>query len=427
MAEHRLPLRSGEIEGLARRIAHDIDAQFPAPQAARVDAQEKWLTAVTTDLRQHRGESIVVAGEWQPSPVHALAHLLNQTLGNVGSTVFYAESAEVNSVDVAARAVPGPSSGDNQLGSLKDLVGDIDAGKVDALFILGGDPVYTSPADFEFLQHLSKVRRSIHLSSHLDETSALCTWHIPQTHFLESWSDARSFDGTVSIIQPLIAPLYNGKSAHELLGAIIQQQPIRNDYEIVRDHWRSQNLWPDFEKGWRKALHDGFIAGTESKKKDVRVKTDDASFRDPVRAESPVDSLEVTFRPDPSIWDGRFANNGWLQECPKPISKLTWDNAMLVSPALAQRHGLDNDDVVEFSFRRAHSSRAGLDHARAGGEHNHPATWAMAASAPGESATGSDSMPTHSGSPMPSGLARVRHFARPATRIISSPPKPITD
>jgi molybdopterin-containing oxidoreductase family iron-sulfur binding subunit len=350
MAEHRLPLRSGEIEGLARRIAHEIDAQIQAPQAALLDAQRKWLAALTNDLRQHRGESIVIAGEWQPSPVHALANLLNQTLGNVGSTVFYAESAEANSGDVGARAVPAPSSVANQLGSLKDLIGDIEAGKVDALFILGGNPVYTSPADFEFAQHVSKVKRSIHLSSHLDETSALCTWHIPQTHYLESWSDARSFDGTVSIIQPLIAPLYNGKSAHELLGAIIQQQPIRNDYEIVREHWRSQNLWPDFEKGWRKALHDGLIAGTETKKKVVRVKTD-AFFRDPGRAEPTGDSLEATFRPDPSIWDGRFANNGWLQECPKPITKLTWDNALLVSPALAQKHGLNSDDVIELSFR----------------------------------------------------------------------------
>src|SRR5262249_51263137 len=147
--------------------------------------------------------------------------------------------------------------------------------------------------DFEFAQRLSKVKRSIHLSTHLDETSALCNWHIPQAHYLECWSDARSFDGTASIIQPLIAPLYNAKSAHELLGAMIQQQPIRSDYEIVRDHWRSQNLWPDFEKGWRRALHDGLIAGTEAKRKEVRVKRDAQVFSNAARSETPNQSLEA--------------------------------------------------------------------------------------------------------------------------------------
>jgi molybdopterin-containing oxidoreductase family iron-sulfur binding subunit len=352
MAEHRLPLQSREVEALTRRIAHELDAQVQAPGGSLPVTDAKWLSALVTDLRQHRGESIVIAGEWQPPAVHALAHWLNETLGNVDSTVFYTDSPE----ETGARAVPARSSVHNQLDSLKDLVGDISAGKVDALFILSGNPVYTSPADFEFAQQLSKVKCSIHLSTHLDETSALCTWHIPQTHYLESWTDARSFDGTVSVVQPLIAPLYNGRSAHELLGAMFQQQPIRSDYEIVRDYWRSQNLWLDFEKGWRKTLHDGLIAGTEVKKKEVRVKKDDAVFTISAPAETPTDSLEICFRPDPAIWDGRFANNGWLQECPKPITKLTWDNALLISPALAERHHLKNDDVVELSFH-AHTLR----------------------------------------------------------------------
>jgi MoCo/4Fe-4S cofactor protein with predicted Tat translocation signal len=346
MAEHRLPVSSVAIEALARHIAHELGAQIQAPDMPLPDTATKWLSAVIADLRQHRSECIVIAGEWQPPTVHALAHLLNETLGNAGSTVSYADTLEYD----GARAVPARSGVANQLDSLKDLVADMNAGKVDSLFILGGNPVYTSPADFEFAYHLSKVKRSIHLGTHLDETSALCTWHIPQAHYLESWSDARSLDGTVSIIQPLIAPLYNGKSAHELLGAMFQQQPIRSDFEIVRDYWRSQNLWPDFDKGWRKSLHDGLIAGTEAKKKDVSVKKDGPVFTNSARPESQNESLEVCFRPDPSIWDGRFANNGWLQECPKPITKLTWDNALLISPTLAQKHDLKNDDVVELNF-----------------------------------------------------------------------------
>jgi molybdopterin-containing oxidoreductase family iron-sulfur binding subunit len=343
MAEHRLPLRSREIENLARRIAHEFDPQIISYDAPLPDAQAKWLAAVIADLRQHRSESIIIAGEWQPPAVHVLAHLLNETLGNVGATLCYTQSAEASPTATGAPAAI-------QLDSLKTLIGDISAGKVDALFILGGNPLYTSPADLQFAEHLSRVKRSIHLSTHLDETSALCTWHIPQAHYLESWSDARSFDGTVSIIQPLIAPLYNGKSAHELLGAMFQQQPIRSDYEIVRNHWRSQNLWPDFEKAWRKAVHDGVIAGSQAKKKEVRVRKDTPVFTNSAPAQTPNESLEVCFRPDASIWDGRFANNGWLQECPRPITKLTWDNALLISPTLAEKHKLQNDDVVELNL-----------------------------------------------------------------------------
>jgi molybdopterin-containing oxidoreductase family iron-sulfur binding subunit len=239
----------------------------------------------------------------------------------------------------------------NQLESLRELVDAMKAGKVEALFMLGGNPAYNAPADFEFGESLAKVKRSIHLSSHLDETSILCTWHIPKAHWLESWSDSRSFEGTVSIIQPLIAPLYNGKSAHELLGAMIQQQPIRSDYEIVRDYWRGQKVWPDFEKGWRRALHDGLIGGTEAKRKEVHVKKDAAVFKNAAHSQPQEQTLEICFRPDPSVWDGRFANNGWLQECPRPLNKLTWDNAVLISPALALKHHLKTDDVVELSFQ----------------------------------------------------------------------------
>jgi molybdopterin-containing oxidoreductase family iron-sulfur binding subunit len=349
MAEHRLPAGSGEIETLARRLAGQVSAQTEPVETPLTDSQMKWLAAVAQDLEQHRGESIVIAGEAQPPAVHALAHLLNESLGNVRNTVFYSETGEANPM--------------NQLESLRELVEEMKAGRVEALFILGGNPAYNAPVDFEFGEHLTNVKRSIHLSSHLDETSVLCTWHIPEAHWLEAWSDSRGFEGTVSIIQPLIAPLYNGKSVHELLGAMTQQQSIRGDYEIVRDYWRAQNIWPEFEKGWRRALHDGLIPGTEARQKEVRVKKDAAVFKlaaHPQPEEQSVGKgarsastlpLEVSFRPDPSVWDGRFANNGWLQECPRPLSKLTWDNALLISPVLAARHHLKTDDIVELGFQ----------------------------------------------------------------------------
>lgn len=363
MAEHRLPMSSGEVEGFARFLQKAIVGETDVPVQGSSPANTRWLAALAKDLRAHRGASIVLAGEWQPPVVHALAHALNHALGNVGSTVHYSEPAEADPV--------------NHLQSLQELVRDMEDGAVDSLFILGTNPVYATPADLNFGGALSKVPRSIHLGLDLDETAALCTWHIPQAHYLESWSDARAFDGTVSLMQPLIAPLYGGKSAHELLGAMSQQQPIRSDYETVRDFWQAQKLWPDFEAGWRQALHDGFIQHTALKPKQVQIKTDFLDHLAPTgrpgsgaisvqtvirsvptkdgpkprKFKSLSGAIEVNFRPDPNLWDGRFANNGWLQECPKPASKLTWDNAILISPRVAELGALATGDIVELSLR----------------------------------------------------------------------------
>lgn len=338
MADHRLPVSSGEIELFARWIGHRVGAGVPAPQITLTEAQSKWLEAMANDLQQHRRSSLVIAGEWQPPMVHALAHAINQALGSAGNTVHYTESAEARPL--------------NQLQSLRELVAGMRTGTVDTLFILGGNPAYNAPAELGFEELLSRVPRSVHVGLYLDETGARCTWHIPQTHYLESWGDARGFDGTVSLAQPLIAPLYGGKSVYEVLGAMTRQQPIRGDYEIVREFWVKQNIWPEFDAGWRKALHDGFIAGTKSRAKDARVKEGFAQAAPgPAAPARKPGELELCFRPDPNLWDGRFANNGWLQECPKPVNKLTWDNAVLISPALAERSGLATEDVVEVSFQ----------------------------------------------------------------------------
>ena len=205
--------------------------------------------------------------------------------------------------------------------------------------ILGGNPVYNAPADFGFADRLAKAGLSAHLSLYHDETSALCHWHVPLAHELETWGDQRAFDGTVTIQQPLIAPLYGGRSAYELLAALMKD-PNRAGYEIVRETWKQNWGEKDFETRWRTAVHDGVVAGSEEPVKAVALKAEGAPSPVPSAAGARADALEVVFKPDPTVWDGRFANNGWLQELPKPWTKLTWDNAALMSPRTAERLGL---------------------------------------------------------------------------------------
>ncbi len=338
MADHRLSLRASEIEEFARALAGALGVTG-APSSVLLTAdQAKWLTAVARDVSERRGSCLVVAGDQQSAAVHAWAHTINQALGNVGSTVIYTDPVEAQPI--------------NQTASLGELKSDIDAGRVELLLILGGNPVYNAPADMRFGERLLKVPKRIHLSLYHDETSALCQWHVPEAHYLESWSDTRAFDGTASIVQPLIAPLYGGKSAHEVL-AVFTDQPERSGYDLVRDHWKTQHPGGDFEQFWRKSLNDGVIAGTTlppiivSPRISVSLGVEWAvpEGRSSQAAQSATDNpapdaMEIVFRPDPSVFDGRFANNGWLQELPKPLTKLTWDNAALISPATAERLGL---------------------------------------------------------------------------------------
>ena len=361
-ADHRLPLKPSQIEEVARAIGSRVGAGGPGgtgssaeARSAKVDGsgREQWVDAIAKDLSAHRGRSLVVAGDHQPAAVHALAHAMNDALGNAGTTVVYTPPVEAEPV--------------NQLDSLRDLVADMNAGTVDLLVIVGGNPVYTAPADLKFADCLNKVQLRAHLSLYDDETSALCQWQIPETHFLESWSDARAYDGTVSIVQPLIAPLYGGKSAHELLAAM-SDRPERTAYDLVREFWsRGERdvaaVSPAFEAAWRRWLHDGVVPDTAFAPKRVAISQ---TWRDAGRVAAPAaaSGLEIAFRTDPSILDGRFANNGWLQELPKPITKLAWDNAVLVSPATAARlkgggvpayrggeHGQIISDLVELRYR----------------------------------------------------------------------------
>ena len=408
-ADHRLALRASEVEGFARAVASRLGVSA-AGGGTVPEAAQAWMDPLVTDLQNARGRSLVLAGDAQPPIVHALAHAINEALGNVGSTVAYTQTAEARPVD--------------QLAGLRELVGEMNAGTVSFLLILGGNPVYTAPADLNFADALQRVTLRAHLGLHHDETSALCHWHIPEAHFLESWSDVRADDGTVTIVQPLIAPLYNGRSAHEVVAAFAPGGP-RSGYDLVRAFWSgtgvaaapaagsaepqaaaapapggpqavgantpqnpanatdprgagqapapaaptnqpsSTQQGPNqagvggpatpqlvplaaaptaFDRDWRRWLHDGIVPNTAFEPRPVAVKGDFAQAQPAPAAQG---DLEVVFRPDPSIYDGRFANNAWLQELPKALTKLTWDNAALVSPATAARLALVSGDVVE--------------------------------------------------------------------------------
>jgi molybdopterin-containing oxidoreductase family iron-sulfur binding subunit len=343
-ADHRLALKPSAIADMARQIA----AAVGVGTAGSGSADQKWVQAIANDLRAHRGTSLVIAGDSQPPAVHALAHAMNQALGNVGQTVAYTQTVEVEPVD--------------QLESIRTLVADMQAGRVDLLIILGGNPVYNAPIDLDFGAALDKVQTRVYLATHNDETAERCQWHIPAAHFLESWGDARGHDGTASIVQPLIAPLYNGRSPHEVV-AVLSDRPERSAYEIVREYWQQNapaEAAADFDASWRRWLHDGVIAGTAFAPKTVTLT--DAAANPP--AGEAATGTEIAFAVDPSVHDGRFANNGWLQELPKPITRLVWDNAVITSPATAARlqaenspssrggeHGTITSDVVELRFK----------------------------------------------------------------------------
>ena len=330
-ADHRLPLRAVEIAGFARAVASGLGV---VPDVnIRLEQNESGLfKALMGDLDKHRGSCVVIPGDQQPPAVHALAHAINAALGNVGKTVVYTDPVDANPI--------------NQTESLRDLVADMRAGKVDLLVIMGGNPVYDAPADLGFGDALynSRISLRIHHGLYQNETSEYCHWSLNDTHYLEAWSDGRAYDGTVSIIQPLIAPLYAGKSAHELVSALSGVSDATS-YDLVRAYWQKQHNGADFEAWWRKALHDGWIEGTAYAPKSVTAKVPPAA-----PSEDHADSLEIIFRRDPSIYDGRFSNNGWLQELPKPMTKLTWDNAVLVGPRMAAREGLSTEDMVRLEL-----------------------------------------------------------------------------
>lgn len=330
-ADHRIAVAAHDILPLAQAIALKLGTTGLLKKKTN---NQDWIDAVAGDLKANRGEGVIIAGETQPPEVHALVSEMNAALGNNGITIS----------PVSPLVLPA-----NHLG-FRELVDEMHRGAVELLVVLGGNPRYDAPADFDFAAAFEKVKLRIHHSVYFNETSRHSHWHVPALHFLESWSDTRAFDGSVSFVQPLIEPMYAGTSVHEILEALTGQSP-RTSYEIVRSRWQAKNQVPDFEAKWRRALSDGVVKELTPPTINSVAPASSLNASTVQRFNASTSNLEVVFRPDVSVRDGRYANNGWLQELPRQFSKLVWDNAALISPQLAKRENLDNGDLIDLTFR----------------------------------------------------------------------------
>jgi molybdopterin-containing oxidoreductase family iron-sulfur binding subunit len=330
-ADHRIAMRPADITRLALAIA----SRLGIPTGGQGPLQEYWFDPMVRDIESRPGASVVIAGPTQPPFVHALVHAINDKLRNTGKTVVYTEPAEVQVTEQAA--------------SLRELVQEMQSGTVDTLVMLETNPSYSAPSDLEFSKHLSKVPVRIIHSLFYDETAAGCDWHVPRHHFLEMWGDVRAYDGTVSIIQPLIVPLYQTKSPHEFL-SIFLDHPSRSNYALVRDFWQQQHKDADFEDYWTSCLTEGIVPNSQF----VPVTPTVRQQQIPISAAASApgepgtsDQIDILLRPDPSIYDGSLANNVWLLELPRPLTRLTWDNPVLLSPKTASKLHLEDEDTVD--------------------------------------------------------------------------------
>ncbi|MCG3190892.1 MAG: hypothetical protein DIJKHBIC_00115 [Thermoanaerobaculia bacterium] len=350
LADHRLAVRSGDIPSVALALASELGVAGTEKPSGLDPAVSKWVAAVAKDLSENKGKSVVYPGEYSSEATHVLAHAINTALGNVGQTVLISDPIEASPAD--------------QTAALRELSEEMAAGKVDALLILEANPVFSAPPELDFAKAMLKTGFRVHLGLYADETAEYCQWHIPAAHALETWGDARAFDGTVTILQPLIEPLYDGKSPLEILSILVDQTP-RTAHDIVRTFWegawKSGSFFSEkpasatFDAFWRRSLHDGVVAGTALPHQPFSLAQEAVgrAAGEAKQASAKKGSLELNLRPDPSLHDGRFANNGWLQELPKPLTKIVWDNAALVAPSTAKKLGLANGQVVVVTSGKA--------------------------------------------------------------------------
>ncbi|MGI4854739.1 MAG: TAT-variant-translocated molybdopterin oxidoreductase [Janthinobacterium lividum] len=339
-ADHRLGLKPSDIEKFAAALVTGVG--FSGSEGA-----EKFLSAVLADLKKSGAKAVVIAGEQSSPAVQAAAHALNAQLGAVGSTVVYTETVA---------AIPTIQNED-----LKNLVGAMRSGQIKVLMMLGVNPAYNAPGDLHFGEAMSQVPFAAHFGPYYDETAQKVHWHVNAAHYLESWSDARSYDGTVSIIQPMIDPLYGGQTAHDVLQTLLDN-PQMTSAEVVQANFKnyskgtagnvaanstaaapSNSANANNSTAWQKALHDGWVEGTAFTPKTVSA----AKGAVPVSAGSTAGGYEIAFKSDPSLYDGRFSNNGWLQELPKQITHLSWDNAALLSMETMTALKVEEGDLIE--------------------------------------------------------------------------------
>ncbi len=341
LADHRLRLRTGEVRqaatALLAALAAGGGAGLPglpgltAPEASPAPPEVRaWAEAAARDLALHRGQGVVIAGGRQPPEVHALAHLLNESTGNAGRTAWFTEPVLAG----VGEGDPGP----------RELAEAIRGGAVQTLVVLEGNPVYAAPADLDLARLLRRVPQTVYLGLYADETAAACDWYVPAQHYLESWGDARAYDGTLSLVQPLIRPLYPEARGPADLLAPFAGPGGSTQHEMLREGWRTR-VGGDFDSFWDEALGRGFVPGTEAPPVAAAPRWGPALLEPAVRGGRA--GIELVFPLDPRVYDGRFANLGWLQELPDPLSKLTWDNAALLSPRTAGRLGVETGDVVE--------------------------------------------------------------------------------
>lgn len=347
MADHRLSVPSRDVPQFALALVKalaELGCQapgcegWPDPDETRCD--QTWIKAVAKDLWSHRGGSIVVAGRRQPEWLHALVYTLNEALGNNGQTCHYHRPDHA--------ALPDQNE-------LIKLMQAIQEGDVSTLIILGGNPAYNTPADLDLARLLPTIPTTIHLGLYHDETARLATWHLPQAHFMESWGDAAALDGTLSVIQPQIAPLLSGRSVTEVLGSIVNGQSVK-DYDLVRATWKAQLGTGNFAEQWQQVLHDGVYKTGGKRPARMSLKTPGlqrvqrsvlTNYSGPLS----VNNLEIVFTASRSVYDGSYANNGWLQELPDPVTKLTWDNAALMSRRTAEALQVTNEELITLSYR----------------------------------------------------------------------------
>lgn len=343
MADHRIKMQSGQIAAFVAALAIEINKQgvsvagIEGIRSAGFSFDKNQLKAVANDLITNRGRSLILAGRRQSPLVHALVCALNEALGNVGHSVDYYSFADAES---------------SRLDDMVALTKDMRDGLVKGLIILGGNPVYNAPADLNFSEAIEKVEFSVHLGPREDETSKTCQWHIPESHFLEAWGDTRTVTGVYSIIQPQIEPLFNSISAIELMEVIVAGK-TRSGYDLVRQTWQnilSPNL---FDSAWNRVLHDGVLVrdpGAISVPV-IPKRLAGALKKQPISSRTATpESLEIVFSASNSLYDGRYANNGWLMELPDPMTKLTWGNAAVMSPMTAQRLGVKNEHVISLTL-----------------------------------------------------------------------------
>ena len=319
-ADNRLRLRSSEIAEFAAAVAVHLGVDgVDGMGAGFVD--HPYAIEIANDLRRAGSSGVVVAGDTQPPEVHAMCAAINQELNAVGNTVTLFDTEEEEKAQ--------------QSEEMRGLVTDMRNGSLDTLIMIGVNPIYDLPGELDFASALNLVETSIHIGSHVDETGSACTWHIPRSHFLEAWGDGRAFDGTLSVIQPLIAPLYVSKSEVEVLNALATGLDT-SGYDLVRARWQSV-LPADFDASWRRVLHDGFLADSQYDRVEPAISYS-ASASPRTVGEN---ELEVVFHLDSTVLDGRFANNAWCQELPDPVTKVVWDNVAVISEGTAEELGLE--------------------------------------------------------------------------------------